>query len=68
MVRLEEGQLRSCVSRLEGQPDSWATGNLDWFRWLRGLDGHQIELGGDTALPNAMAGAMRRVLMPTSKT
>lgn len=69
MVRVEEGQLRSCVSRLEGQPDSWATGNLiDWFRWLRGLEGHQIELGGDTTLPNAMANAMRRVFMPTPKT
>lgn len=69
MVRVEEGELRSCVSRLEGQPDSWATGNLlDWFRWLRGLEGHQIELGGDTALPNAMANAMRRVFMPAPKT
>jgi DNA-binding HxlR family transcriptional regulator len=68
MVRLEEGQLRSCVSRLEGQPDSWATGSLlDWLRWLRGLDGHQIELGGDTTLPNAMADAMRRVFMQASK-
>lgn len=68
MVTLEEGQLRSCVSRLEGQPDSWASGNvLDWFRWMRGTNGHHIELGGDTELANALAGGMRRAFMLASK-
>lgn len=67
MVKLEEGQLRSCVSRLEGQPDSWATGNiLDWFRWLRGANGHQIELGGDVSIPNAVAEGWRRTLIAKS--
>lgn len=67
MVKVEEGQLQSCVSRLEGQPDAWATGNIiDWFRWLRGTNGHQIQLGGDTTLANAIADAMRSSLIPVS--
>lgn len=68
MVKVEEGELRSCVSRLEGQPDSWVTGNvLDWFRWLRGSNGHQIEMGGDTSLIAAVGEAMRTALLPVPK-
>lgn len=65
MVAVEEGQLRSCVSRLEGHPNAWATGGLlDWLRWLRGGNGHQVELGGDVSLANAIADSMRRALVP----
>jgi hypothetical protein len=65
MVTLQEGQLRSCVSRLEGQPDSWASGNiLDWLRWMRGTNGHQVELGGDTTVANAIADGLRNALVP----
>jgi DNA-binding HxlR family transcriptional regulator len=63
-----EGKVRSCVSRIDGKPDAWATGGiLDWFRWMRGSDGHQIEIGGDSSLANAMADGLRGALLQVPK-
>lgn len=68
-VAVSEGQIRSCVSRIEGKPDAWATGAvLDWFRWMRGLDGHQIEIGGDASLANALADGLRGALLRVPST
>jgi DNA-binding HxlR family transcriptional regulator len=66
-VVIDEGSIRSCVSRIEGSPDAWATGAvLDWFRWMRGSDEHRIEIGGDGALANALADGLRSALLAVS--
>lgn len=63
-VTVVDGQVRSCVARIEGKPDAWATGGVfDWFRWMRGFDDHQIEIGGDASLANALADGLRGALL-----
>lgn len=68
-VRVADGAVESCVSRIDGSADSWASGSvLDWLRWMRGGDGHRIELGGDLALMNAVADSLRSsFLVPVGK-
>lgn len=62
-VTVEDGEVRSCVSRLEGQSDAWATGRvLDWFRWLREAGDHRMETGGDSSLVYALAAGFRQAL------
>lgn len=64
-IAVEGGRVRSCVSRLEGRPDAWATGSvLDWFRWLRQRGDHQMEIGGDSSLAQAFADGFRQALEP----
>jgi len=67
-VTVVDGQIRSCVARIEGKPDAWVTGGvLDWFRWMRDLDGHQVEVGGDSALANALVDGLRGTLLRVPK-
>jgi hypothetical protein len=63
------GRVRSCVSRIEGTPDAWATGGvLDWFRWMRDAGGHRIEIGGDASIAHAIADGLRSgFLAPTGR-
>ncbi|HEU4738062.1 MAG TPA: winged helix-turn-helix transcriptional regulator [Solirubrobacterales bacterium] len=66
-MRVSEGRVESCVSRIDGKPDAWATGGvLDWFRWMRELDGHRIDIGGDPSIANAVADAMRAGFLASS--
>ncbi|HEY6732056.1 MAG TPA: winged helix-turn-helix transcriptional regulator [Solirubrobacterales bacterium] len=63
-VAVTEGQIRSCIAKIEGKPDAWASGTvLDWFRWLRDVDGHRIEVGGDLSFTNALAEGLRSALL-----
>lgn len=67
MVTVTEGEICSCVSRIEGEPDAWAAGPiLDWFRWLRGAEGHRIEIGGDASLAHALEQGLRTALIPVA--
>ena len=67
-VTVTEGKICSCVARIEGEPDAWATGPiLDWFRWLRGNDGHQIEIGGDAPLVHEVGKGLRSALLPVPR-
>ncbi len=62
-VSVEEGRVRSCVSRIEGRPDAWVSGPMvEWFRWVRGTD-HRIEVGGEVGLARALASGFRDALM-----
>lgn len=55
MATVAEGRIRDCVTRLEGQPDTWASGSVaDWFRWLNEGDEQGIEVGGDVILAHAL--------------
>lgn len=57
---IAEGEVRSCVARVEGKSDAWVTGGvLDWFRWMRGIPGHRIEIGGDPSIAHAVADGLR---------
>lgn len=61
LVGIEEGEVTSCVTNLEGKAEAWASGNP--FAWLRQMirapDG-ELELGGDRALAQAVLAALRR--------
>lgn len=57
---ISEGRVKSCVSRIDGTPDAWATGGvLDWFRWMRDTGDRRIEIGGDPAIAHAVADGLR---------
>lgn len=59
-LSLSGGRVDSCVARIDGSPDAWATGGvLDWFRWMRGVREHRIEVGGDPSIANAVADGLR---------
>jgi DNA-binding HxlR family transcriptional regulator len=67
-VSLEEGEVVSCVARLGGEADAWAAGTpLDWFGWVNGYDGKEVDLGGDTSLSYALAGGFREALAPRER-
>lgn len=67
-VTLEEGEVASCVARLDGEADAWATGTAgDWFGWVNGYDGREVDLGGDTSLAYALAGGFREALAPRER-
>lgn len=64
-VAFADGRLTSCVTRLDGDVDAWATGTpLGWFRWVNGHEDGQVELGGDSSLASALAEALRDALVP----
>jgi DNA-binding HxlR family transcriptional regulator len=66
-IRIVEGKVESCVARIDGRPDAWATGSvLDWFRWMRDMDGHRVEIGGDPTIANAVADALRSGYLASS--
>jgi DNA-binding HxlR family transcriptional regulator len=68
MVRVEDGELCSCVSRIEGQVDAWASGRvMDWFRCMGGTGESRIELGGDPVLVGALAEALRSTMFPAQE-
>lgn len=64
-VALEEGQIASCVTRLDGEADAWIAGTpVDWFRWMVASEDDRIELGGDTWVGRGVLASMRETLMP----
>lgn len=65
VVTVEEGRVTSCVARVSGEAEAWAVGTpLDWFGWVNGYDGNQIELGGDSSLALALTDGLREALVP----
>lgn len=65
VVRVEEGAVVSCVARLSGKADAWAAGTpRDWFGWVNGYDGNELDIGGDASLALAVAGGLREALAP----
>lgn len=67
MVNVAAGSIRSCVTRLEGQPDAWASGSaLDWFRWLSEGEDGGMETGGEVGLARALERGFRSALLPAA--
>jgi DNA-binding HxlR family transcriptional regulator len=59
-VRVENGQVSSCSSRLDQEVDASVSGSPDaWFQRLNGQPGEDLELGGERALAEAITTALR---------
>lgn len=64
-VALKGGMPVSCVTRLDGDADAWATGSArGWFRWVNGYGDDQLEFGGYSPLAEAVAEGLRETLVP----
>jgi DNA-binding HxlR family transcriptional regulator len=51
LVRVEDGRVVACVSRLEGAADAWASGTAPaWIRAVIEQEADQLEVGGDCEL------------------
>lgn len=62
LVCIEEGQVVSCSSRLDGEVEGWASGTP--IAWLRRMNGHtrgQLERGGDRRLAEAVIDALHAI-------
>jgi DNA-binding HxlR family transcriptional regulator len=67
-VAVVAGKICSCVTRIEEEPDAWATGSmLEWFRWLRGEDDRRIEVGGDPGLVRILKEGLGRALITAAE-
>ncbi|HEX5610066.1 MAG TPA: winged helix-turn-helix domain-containing protein [Solirubrobacterales bacterium] len=62
-IEIEQGRVRSCVCRLQGEADAWASGTPK--SWMRAIDeggADRLEIGGDWDLATAVLGGMNRAL------
>jgi DNA-binding HxlR family transcriptional regulator len=60
---VEEGQVTSCVSKLGGRADAWASGlALDWIRAVIDGDPAQLEIGGESDLALALVDGLHEAL------
>jgi DNA-binding HxlR family transcriptional regulator len=62
-VEVEEGRVVTCVSKLGGTADAWASGSA--FSWIRALIDHDtcgLELGGDSDLALALFAGLHESL------
>lgn len=63
MVGVEEGRVVSCVSRLEGTADAWASGSAaSWLHAVIERDTDRLEVGGDRDLAAALLGGLHASL------
>lgn len=63
MVRIEKGQIQSCVSRLDGHADGWASGSVT--AWLSAAvmgKTDALEIGGADDLVRALVGKLHEGL------
>jgi DNA-binding HxlR family transcriptional regulator len=69
MVVVDEGRVRSCVSRLDGYADGWVSGSLS--SWLDATVRGQrasLEIGGHCDLARAMVDGLHESLFPIKST
>jgi DNA-binding HxlR family transcriptional regulator len=60
---IEDGTVTSCVSRLDGNVDAWASGSVGaWLRALIDRDEESLELGGDGRLARTLIAGLHDVL------
>jgi len=63
LVEVKEGEIVSCVARLQGQADAWASGSA--AAWLRAVIDRQpdhLEVGGDCELANELVDSLNGTL------
>ncbi len=66
-IAIDEGSMVSCLTRLEGDADAWASGTLrNWLDWgaagSLGADG--VEVGGDGCLARTVMAGLLTALSP----
>jgi DNA-binding HxlR family transcriptional regulator len=65
VVRVEEGRIASCVSRLEGDAGAWASGSTaDWIWAVAEQDPHRLEIGGEAQLAAGLLEGLHEALFP----
>jgi len=63
MVEVREGEIASCLARLEGQADGWACGSAGaWLEAVVEGEAAALEVGGDCELAGAMVEGLHREL------
>jgi DNA-binding HxlR family transcriptional regulator len=61
---VEEGRVVSCISRLQGNADAWATGTAAaWMRAVFQREPDNLEIGGDADLANALIDGLHGALL-----
>lgn len=64
VVSAQEGRITSCMTKLEGCPDAWASGSAtDWLAAV--IDGElgALEIGGDSVLARQLTEGLHRSLL-----
>ena len=65
MVVIDGGQIRSCVSRLDGHADGWASGSLGpWMNATIRGQRDSLEIGGECDLARAVVDGLHESLVP----
>lgn len=68
LANLEDGSVASCMSRLDGGVDAWASGSIGaWFRALIDCDEGSLELGGDGSLARTLVAGMHEALFTKAR-
>jgi DNA-binding HxlR family transcriptional regulator len=63
VVRVERGRIASCVSRLAGQAQGWASGSAaQWLGAVIERDANRLEIGGDCELVRDVLDGIHSVL------
>lgn len=63
LVGVRGGQVTSCVARVQGPADAWASGSAPaWLRAIIEQDMERIEMGGDWQLVRALLDGLHSVL------
>lgn len=66
MVQIENGEITTCTTRLEGNPEAWSLGSP--YAWLDAViesDRNQLELGGDRCLVRTVLDGLHAALFGT---
>jgi DNA-binding HxlR family transcriptional regulator len=67
LVEVEGGRVVSCVSRLGGEADAWASGTASaWLAAALGWENDRLEVGGACDLAMEIVDAFHRTLLPTA--
>jgi DNA-binding HxlR family transcriptional regulator len=63
-VAVEGGRVASCVTKLSGEADAWASGSAPaWVRAVLGRNVRELQVGGDSTLPNGLVDGLNRALI-----
>lgn len=67
-ARIRAGVAVSCVTRFEGQVDSWASGSAsDWLEALGSSASRRLEFGGDPDLAAEVVDGLRGTFLPAGQ-
>ena len=64
LVGVEKGRVASCIAKVQGQADAWASGSAPaWLRAVIDQDLDRIQIGGDTQLARGLLDELHGVLI-----